>query len=65
MPHLASLLSDNPREVVEASDLIVASQKCVPVADLALWARPDQAVLDVNGWRDLAGLAWQYEGLCW
>ena len=65
MPHLASLLRDDPREVIETSELIVASQKCVPVADLALWARPDQAVLDVNGWRDLAGLAWQYEGLCW
>jgi GDP-mannose 6-dehydrogenase len=65
MPHLASLLRDDPREVVESSELIVASQKCVPVADLAAWARPDQAVLDVNGWRDLAGLAWQYEGLCW
>ncbi len=65
MPHLASLLHDDPREVVESSELIVASQKCVPVADLAAWARPDQAVLDVNGWRDLAGLAWQYEGLCW
>lgn len=65
MPHLASLLRDDPREVIESSELIVASQKCVPVADLALWVRPDQAVLDVNGWRDLAGLAWQYEGLCW
>lgn len=65
MPHLASLLRDDPREVIDSSELIVASQKCVPVADLAAWARPDQAVLDVNGWRDLAGLAWQYEGLCW
>ncbi len=65
MPHLASLLRDDPREVIESSELIVASQKCVPVADLAAWARPDQAVLDVNGWRDLAGLGWQYEGLCW
>lgn len=65
MPHLASLLCDDPREVIESSELIVASQKCVPVADLAAWARPDQAVLDVNGWRDLAGLGWQYEGLCW
>ncbi len=65
MPHLASLLRDDPREVVETSELIVASQKCVPVADLAAWARPEQAVLDVNGWRDLAGLSWKYEGLCW
>ncbi len=65
MPHLASLLHDDPREVVESSELIVASQKCVPIADLAVWALPDQAVLDVNGWRDLAGLSWQYEGLCW
>jgi GDP-mannose 6-dehydrogenase len=65
MPHLASLLRDDPREVFEASELIVASQRCVPVADLAAWVRPDQAVLDVNGWRELATLPWQYEGLCW
>lgn len=65
MPHLASLLKADAREVVEDSDLIVASQKCVSVSDLGAWAKPGQNVIDVNGWRDLQTLPWKYEGLCW
>lgn len=65
MPHLASLLKEDAREVVENSDLLVASQKCVPVENLAAWARPGQSVIDVNGWRELQTLPWTYEGLCW
>ena len=65
MPHLASLLKEDVREVVEGSDLIVASQKCAPVADLAKMVRADQCVIDVNGWRELRELPWTYEGLCW
>jgi len=28
-------------------------------------ARPEQRVIDVNGWRELKALPWQYEGFCW
>lgn len=65
MPHLASLLKADAQEVVESSDLIVASQKCVKVDDLAAWVKPEQSVIDVNGWREISDLAWTYEGLCW
>ena len=65
MPHLASLLKADAQEVVESSDLIVASQKCVKVDDLAVWVKPEQSVIDVNGWRELQTLPWSYEGLCW
>lgn len=65
MPHLASLLKADAKEVVEQSDLIVASQKCVPVEDLTAWVRPEHSVIDVNGWRELKALPWAYEGLCW
>ena len=65
MPHLASLLRASAREVVEDSELIVASQKCVPVEDLRTWVTDQQSVIDVNGWRELMTLPWQYEGLCW
>lgn len=65
MPHLASLLKADAREVIEASDLVVASQKCVAVADLAACVKAGQQVIDVNGWRELASLPWRYEGLCW
>jgi len=65
MPHLASLLKADVREVVESSDLLVVSQKCAKMEELAALAKPGQSVIDVNGWRELATLPWQYEGLCW
>ena len=65
MPHLASLLKTDSREVIEHADLIIASQKCVTVETLAQSVKPTQQVIDVNGWRDLATLPWSYEGLCW
>lgn len=65
MPHLAQLLKQDPKEVLQSSDLIVVSQKCVPFETLKELVRPDQVVIDVNGWRELATLSWQYEGICW
>ncbi|MES2506871.1 MAG: nucleotide sugar dehydrogenase [Verrucomicrobiota bacterium] len=65
MPHLASLLREDAREVVEGSDLIIASQKCVKPEDLAAWVTAEKSVIDVNGWRELKALPWSYEGLCW
>lgn len=65
MPHLASLLKSSAQEVVEESQLIVAAQKCLEVDDLRSWVRPEQGVIDVNGWPQLKNLPWSYEGLCW
>ena len=65
MPHLAQLLKPTAEEVVAGSDIIVASQKCVPVDTLRTIAKTGQSVIDVNGWRELESLSWSYEGLCW
>jgi len=65
MPHLASLLRSTPNEVLEKSDTIVASQRCVRLDELASAVRPDHCVIDVNGWQELKSLPWQYEGACW
>ncbi|HSJ02791.1 MAG: nucleotide sugar dehydrogenase [Verrucomicrobium sp.] len=65
MPHLAQLLRPTAGEVLEQSDVVIASQKCAQLAELGAVARPDQWVIDVNGWRDLQTLSWRYEGSCW
>ena len=65
MPHLAQLLKADMREVIQASDVVVVSQKCVPLSELATVASAHQYVVDVNGWRELQSLPWCYEGLCW
>jgi GDP-mannose 6-dehydrogenase len=65
MPHLATLLKTDVNEVIEHSELVVASQKCVSIESLATMVKPEQHVIDVNGWRELSSLPWKYEGLCW
>lgn len=65
MPHLNSLLKSDVGEVIEHAELIIASQKCASIDELATWVKPGQSVIDVNGWRELKSLPWDYEGLCW
>ncbi|MBL9133400.1 MAG: UDP-glucose/GDP-mannose dehydrogenase family protein, partial [Verrucomicrobiaceae bacterium] len=65
MPHLARLMRSSAAEVVRESDVIVAAQSCASLDELRSAARPEQHVIDVNGWRELASLPWRYEGLCW
>ncbi len=65
MPHLAQLMKTTPAEVLQESDVIVVSQKCTTLDLLRTEARADHAVIDVNGWRELDALPWQYEGICW
>lgn len=65
MPHLASLLRDSAVDVVAASDLIVVSQACADPNELLPHIRPDQRIIDVNGWASLRDLPCHYEGLCW
>jgi GDP-mannose 6-dehydrogenase len=65
MPHLAQLLRDTPEEVIAKCDIIVAAQKVAKPEQLKGSVRKDQWVIDVNGWRDLKTLEWNYEGVCW
>lgn len=65
MPHLAQLLKENADEVIEASDVLVVSQKCVPAATFQACVRADQIIIDLNGWEPLKSLPCHYEGLCW
>lgn len=65
MPHLAKLLRSSPREVIEQSEVIVAAQKCARLDELAVSAKGEQSVIDVNGWPELKQLPWHYEGICW
>lgn len=65
MPHLAQLLKDKVEDVIQSSELVIASQRCVSVEELSKWVTFEQSVIDVNGWRELKSLPWNYEGLCW
>ena len=65
MPHLAQLLKQDVSDVLEFSEVIVVSQKCVTINTLRQSARSEQILIDVNGWRELNCLAWRYEGICW
>ncbi|MEI6533981.1 MAG: nucleotide sugar dehydrogenase [Verrucomicrobiaceae bacterium] len=65
MPHLASLLRSSVQEVIEKCEVIVAAQNCARPDELLAYARAEQSVIDVNGWSELRGLPWKYEGVCW
>ena len=65
MPHLASLLHTDLAAAIGERGLIVAAQKCAPLAELQKLVTPAHQVLDVNGWADLKELPTKYEGFCW
>lgn len=65
LPHLARLMAASAVEVVGGSEVIVASQPCASIEELRVCVRPEQHVIDVNGWPGLETLPWGYEGLCW
>lgn len=65
MPHLASLLRPDLASAVGTQGLLVVSQKCVPIEELARVTTPQHRVLDINGWPDLRQLPAPYQGLCW
>jgi GDP-mannose 6-dehydrogenase len=65
MPHLASLLCPDLKTALGSEGLVVAAQKCAPVADLKQFITAQHHVVDVNGWPELRELPSKYEGFCW
>lgn len=65
MPHLASLLKASLAEALGTKGVVLVSQKCAPIADLARHVTASHHVIDVNGWADLKALPARYEGFCW
>lgn len=65
MPHLASLLCPDLKTALGSQGLVVAAQRCAPVADLKQFVTAQHHVVDVNGWAELRELPSKYEGFCW
>lgn len=65
MPHLASLLRPTLAEALGSRGLIVASQPCISLEELASLVKPEHQVLDINGWTELQTLPLRYHGFCW
>jgi len=65
MPHLASLLKPDLPSALGERGVVVAAQKCAPVAELKRVVTAQHHVIDVNGWPELRELPARYEGFCW
>lgn len=65
MPHLSDLLCSSVEETLEGSELVIAAQKCISIEELKPLVNLNQRVIDVNGWKEIEALAWNYEGSCW
>ena len=65
MPHLASLLHSSLAGALGSEGLVVASQRCASIEDLARHLTAGHSLIDVNGWKELQTLKVKYQGLCW
>jgi GDP-mannose 6-dehydrogenase len=65
MPHLASHLCPDLKSALGTRGLVVAAQKCAPIAELRRFITTEHHVVDVNGWPELRELPAKYEGFCW
>ena len=67
IPHIGSLLYENPREVVDNAEVLLIGTKGIELEALYSYVRPDQFVLDLvflektGRYRGNAA----YEGICW
>jgi len=67
IPHIGSLLRENPREVVDNAEVVLIGTKAIELEALDSYVRPDQFVFDLvhlertGRYRGKAA----YEGICW
>src|SRR5579864_4735011 len=67
IPHIGSLLRDNPREVVDNAEVVLIGTRGIELDALDSYVRPDQFVFDLvhlektGRYRGKAA----YEGICW
>ncbi len=65
MPHLASLLCTDLASALGQQGVVLATQRCAPLDELAALMTERHEVIDVNGWPELRQLSTRYQGLCW
>lgn len=65
LPHLASILVDDPAEVVKGSQLVIISRDFKEINWTELPWRGEQVVLEVVGTGDFTGIDAKVEGLYW
>jgi GDP-mannose 6-dehydrogenase len=66
IPHISSLMVSSPREVIEASDVVVVSKKNPRICDALTKHGDSRVVIDLVRLysESLNGLP-NYEGICW
>jgi len=66
IPHISSLMVSSPQEVIEGSDVVVASKKTPPIRQALTKFADGRIVIDlVRAFDRSAERPKQYEGICW
>ncbi len=66
IPHISSLMVSSPQEVIEGSDVVVASKKTPPIREALTKFADGRTVIDlVRAFDRSAERPKQYEGICW
>ena len=66
IPHIASLMRDNPEDVVVEGDVVVVGNRSAEFGPALDKTRPDQVIVDlVRLFDSHNGMLAQYDGICW
>ncbi len=66
IPHISSLMVSSPREVIEASDVVVVSKKNPRICDAIIKHGDSRVVIDlVRLYPEPLNGPPNYEGICW
>lgn len=65
IPHLSSLLVEDPEDLVKDADIVVVGYKAPEFEPILKSLRPDQVVIDLARIARPVVTAAQYEGICW
>jgi len=65
LPSLPQLMVPTLAAALGDGGVVLASNSCIPVAELQAALTPRHHVIDVSGWPGLEELGPDYEGICW
>ena len=65
LPNLPDLLADDTSRAIAEAEVIVVSNRCVSLDEIAQHLTKDHIVIDVCEWPELKTLPSKYCGICW
>lgn len=65
LPALDNLLVRDHKTAIENAEVLVVSNKCIDLAEIAAHVTAEHKIIDIYDWKELAELPATYCGICW